>query len=73
MEYGSGRATHQYEGLAGLSFSMALDLLKDTHDFLMFPDLGDAVFTHKSHRPYLEKEYGIKLPMDEFLCFAKSL
>ncbi|CAD7930108.1 unnamed protein product [Amoebophrya sp. A25] len=68
----SGAYTTRYEGLAGVSFSMIFDLLKDTHDFLMFPDLGDAVFAHKDLRPHLEREYGIRLPMDEFLCFAKS-
>ncbi|CAD7923504.1 unnamed protein product [Amoebophrya sp. A120] len=68
----TGKHSVNFELLSGLSFSLALDLLKDTHDFFMFPDMGDAVFTHKSLRPYLEKEYGVRLPFDEFLCFAKS-
>ncbi len=74
-----------YQTLAGLSFHMILNLLKETHDFFMFPFPGDAVFVHKSltrgvfspqnRSPgsLLHRLYPpLQFPMDEFLCYAGS-
>ena len=61
-----------YESFSGVSFSALQELLRPTHDFLFFPDLGDSLFAHKKLRPHLERYFGITLPVDEFLCFAGS-
>jgi len=84
----SSNQVHSYEILAGISFHMALDLLKDTHDFFMFPFPGDAVFVHKEitrnlgnpnlgigpGNPLFPKYYppNLKFPLDEFLCYGGS-
>ncbi len=56
----------------GASLSMFLDVLADTHDFLYFHQMGDAIFVHKSLRAYMEAAFDILLPMDEFMCYRHS-
>lgn len=61
-----------FSPLYGMSLSKALDLLRDEYYLLYLTGMTDAVFIHKTLKPFYEKTFGITLPVDEFLCWRTS-
>lgn len=62
-----------FSPLYGMSLSIILERLQETHFLLQLTSRTDAVFIHKSLKKNFERSFGISLPVDEFVCYRGSV